>query len=59
MVWSKGLALLIPGIIFFVTVTLVNSFMDGVIKIVLLLLPTVVILTGVTLVWSSNKKQSA
>ncbi len=59
MVWSRGLALLIPGIVFFVTVTLVNSFTDGVIKIVLLMLPTVVILTGVTLAWSDNKKPSA
>jgi hypothetical protein len=57
--WSRGLMLLIPGIIFFVTATLVYSFMDGVIKIVLLLLPTVVILTGVTLAWSDNKKPSA
>jgi hypothetical protein len=55
---SKGLALLIPGSIFFVTFTLVNSFTDGIIKIVLLMLPTLVILTGVTLICSSEKKPS-
>ncbi len=57
--WSIGLALLIPGIIFFVTATLVNSFTDGIVKIVLLLLPTVIVLTGVTMLLSNEKKPSA
>jgi hypothetical protein len=52
---SRGLALLIPGIIFFVGFALANSFMDGAVKIVLILLPTVAILAGVTLLCSGNK----
>ena len=53
---DKGLALLIPGIIFFVTFALVNSFTDGVIKLIFLLLPTVVVLTGVTMICYGDKK---
>jgi hypothetical protein len=52
---TRGLALLIPGIVFFVGFALANSFMDGAVKIVLILLPTVAILAGVALLCPGNK----
>ncbi len=56
--WPRGFALLIPGIVFFVTVMLVNSFMNEAVKIVLLLLPTVIVLAGITLVYAGKNKPS-
>lgn len=53
---SKGLALLMLCAVVVATFTLVNSFTDGTVKIVFLLLPTVIILTGVSLFSSCNKR---
>lgn len=52
---SMGLIILISGIVFFLTFTLVNFFMDGVLKIVLFLLPILIIIAGITLICSNNK----
>ncbi len=45
----KGLALLIPGVMFFVGFTVLNSFTDGALRIALLMAPTIAILIGVTM----------
>ncbi len=52
----KGAAIVLPGVVFFATLYFIDPVASGTVKIVFASLTTMITLTGITMLYSGNKK---